>query len=133
MHVTRMSRRLHPSGLLSRRLVAGATAALTATALSTLLLATGAGGWHVATFAVMPDIALLVGIAPGLAKGQIHPRAVPLYNALHHLAGPALLAAAALLGLGMPWLAAALAWATHIAIDRAIGYGPRTAGGFQRA
>ena len=101
-------------------------------ALSALLIATRTGGWHVLAFAVMPDLALLVGIAPGLAKGQLHPRAVPLYNALHHPAGPILLAAASLLWLGIPWLAGALAWGLHIAIDRAVGYGPRTREGLQR-
>lgn len=122
-----------PAPSRSRRLLAGITAALTGTAIAALLRATGEGSWHVAAFAGMPDIALLVGIAPGLAKGQLHPRAVPLYNALHHPAGPIALALASLLGLGPSWLAGALAWATHIAIDRAVGYGPRTAEGFQRA
>ena len=49
------------------------------------------------------------------------------------VAGPLLLAIAGLLWLGPPWLVGALAWATHIAVDRALGYGPRTREGFRRA
>jgi hypothetical protein len=113
------------------RVIAASAALLLGGAMTALLRTTEGGGWHVAAFAVMPDIALLVGIAPGLAKGQLHPRAVPLYNALHHPAGPALLALASV-GLGAPWLAGALAWGIHIAVDRAVGYGPRTPEGFQR-
>ena len=30
------------------------------------------------------------------------------------------------------WLVGALAWALHVAIDRAVGYGLRTPDGFQR-
>lgn len=39
-------------------------------------------------FALAPDLAVLYGIAPGLARGQLHPRAVPIYNALHQFWGP---------------------------------------------
>jgi hypothetical protein len=120
-----------PAASLSRRLAGLAAAVLVAT-LATLLIVTDGGGWYALTFALMPDLALLAGIAPNLAKGQLHPRAVPLYNALHHPAGPILFALASLAGLGTPWLAAALAWGTHIAVDRAVGYGPRTREGFQR-
>jgi hypothetical protein len=31
------------------------------------------------------------------------------------------------------WLSAALGWALHIAIDRAVGYGLRGSDGFQRS
>jgi hypothetical protein len=51
---------------------------------------------------------------------------------VHRLAGPAALAAASI-WLGPEWLAGALAWAAHIAADRAVGYGLRDARGFQRA
>jgi hypothetical protein len=100
--------------------------------LAWLLIGPEGGGWHALVFGLMPDIALFAGIAPHLAKGQIHPRAVPLYNGLHHVAGPLLLGIAALLWLGTPWLAAAVAWGVHIALDRAVGYGPRTREGFIR-
>ena len=115
------------------RLAYGLLAALLGAALAAALIAPGGGGWQALGFALAPDLALVAGIAPGLARGQLHPRAVPLYNGLHHFAGPLLLGIAALVWLGVPWLAGALAWAVHIAVDRAVGYGPRTPEGFRRA
>ena len=88
--------------------------------------------WYAVAFAVAPDLALLAGYAPDLAKGQLHPRAVRLYNALHSFVGPAVLGIAALLVPGDAWLVAALAWALHISLDRSLGYGFRTPDGFQR-
>ncbi|MGD9573169.1 MAG: DUF4260 family protein [Thermoleophilia bacterium] len=112
---------------------AAAAALLAAGAVATWLLA-GSGGWIVLAFAIAPDLALPAGGGRGLDRGQLHPRAVPLYNALHRLWGPVVLAAVALAGL-LPaaWLAAALAWAAHIALDRAAGYGLRAPDGRQRA
>jgi hypothetical protein len=95
------------------------------------LLLAGPGAWQPWVFAVAPDLALFAGIGRGLAPGQLHPRAVPLYNALHRLVGPAALAVASI-WLGEVWLAAAMAWAAHVALDRAVGYGLRTPEGFQR-
>jgi len=80
---------------------------------------------------VLPDLPLLFGFTSSIAPGQLHPRAVPSYNAVHALPGPALLAASSLL-LGPAALAGALAWTAHIALDRAVGYGLRTPDGFQR-
>jgi hypothetical protein len=117
---------------LPARTLYGGLAAALGIALAAVLVDDHGGGWQALGFAIAPDLALFVGVAPGLARGQFHPRAVPLYNALHHVAGPTLLGIAALLVLGVPWLAGALAWAVHIAIDRAVGYGPRTPEGFQR-
>ena len=111
----------------------GLLALLFGAALIAALAAPGGGGRQALAFALLPDVALFAGIAPGLAGGRLHPRAVPLYNALHHLAGRLLLGIAALLWLGVLWLAGALAWAVHIAVDRAVGYGPRTPEGFRRA
>jgi hypothetical protein len=91
----------------------------------------GVGLWQLLAFAAAPDAALFVGIGANLDRGQLHPRAVPLYNALHRFGGPALLAASAF-WTGTPWLVAALAWAAHIAFDRALGYGLRDRQGFQR-
>lgn len=115
------------------RLAFGLLALLLGAALAATLVVLGGGGRQALAFVLLPDVALLAGIAPGLARGQLHPRAVPLYNVLHHPAGPLLLGVAALLWLGVPWLAGALAWGLHIAVDRAVGYGPRTPEGFQRA
>jgi len=109
----------------------GLLAAAFAGATITTLFATDASGWAALGFAVMPDVALIAGMSSGLEKGQLHPRAVPLYNALHSFVGPVALGAASL-ALGPTWLAAALAWGTHIAVDRAVGYGMRTPEGFQR-
>ena len=91
------------------------------------------GGWLALGFALMPDLGLLAGIDRGLEKGQLAPRAVPIYNALHRFVGPVVLAALVVTGiLPAVWLSAALGWALHIAIDRAVGYGFRGADGFQR-
>lgn len=119
-----------PSLDLSRKTY-GLLAAALAGATITTLVATDASGWAALGFAVMPDLALLAGMSSGLEKGRLHPRAVPLYNALHSFIGPVALGTASL-ALGPTWLAAALAWGTHIAVDRAVGYGMRTPEGFQR-
>jgi F0F1-type ATP synthase membrane subunit c/vacuolar-type H+-ATPase subunit K len=61
----------------------------------------------------------------GLARGQLHPRAVSLYNALHRFWGPLALAVAALAaGLPLGYVAGASAWGVHVAFDRAIGLRP---------
>jgi hypothetical protein len=107
--------------------------------LSTVLLATAiallvthdGGWWLFAAFIVAPDLALLAGMSPTLQKGQLHPRAVPLYNALHSFWGPAALALAGIV-LPLGAVIGALAWALHISIDRTVGYGMRTRDGFQR-
>ncbi|MGH3103140.1 MAG: DUF4260 family protein [Gaiellaceae bacterium] len=90
------------------------------------------GWWQLAVFGLGPDVALLFGAGAGLARGQLHPRAVPLYNALHRFWGPLVLDAAAVAA-GLPLGFAALAWGFHIAIDRSLGYGLRTPDGFQRS
>ena len=92
----------------------------------------GVGTWQLWAAFVLPDVALLAGAARGLQRGQLAPRAVPLYNALHHPAGPLLAVIVAAALLPDAWLAAALAWGAHVAMDRAAGYGLRTREGFQR-
>ena len=80
-----------------------------------------------------PISPVLYGIAPGLARGQLHPRAVPVYNALHRFWGPlafGILALAA--GLADGYLVGALPWALHVAFDRTIGLRLRSPDGFQR-
>jgi len=94
----------------------------------------GLAVWQLWFFALAPDLTFLFAGGANLQKGQIRPHAVPLYNAAHSLIGPALLAAVVLLLVGRgPWLAGALAWAAHIAADRASGFGPRASTGFQRS
>jgi hypothetical protein len=111
---------------------AALAAALLATAVY-LILDQGTGVWQFFAFGAAPDIALFAGIGTGLAKGQLHPRAVPLYNALHRFAGPAAFAVIAAAFLPAGCLVGAAAWGLHIAVDRLAGYGLRTPDGFQRA
>ena len=115
-----------------RRLAyAGLAAALLAAALFELVKH-DTGWWQFFAFGAAPDIALFLGAGTGLAKGQLRPRAVPLYNALHRFAGPIALAIVAIAALPLGYLVGALAWGLHIAVDRVAGYGLRTPDGFQR-
>jgi hypothetical protein len=96
-----------------------------------LAAAIATGPWYaVAAGAIAPDLTLALGA--GSAPGQLHPRAVPAYNAVHRFWGPATLVAAGAL-LSGAWIALGLAWGFHVALDRAVGYGLRDAHGFQRA
>jgi hypothetical protein len=125
--------RTAPARLPLRRV---ASAALTSVLLAALVLAVADNGsWAAALLgAVGPDIALLLGGGAGLARGQLHPRAVPFYNAAHRFWGPIALVAAASAGLvGPAFLVGGLAWALHVALDRTVGYGLRDRDGFQRA
>lgn len=76
-------------------------------------------------------MAVLCGIAPGLARGQLHPRCVRLHNALN-LGTVALIIVTTAAGPPRAWFAAGLAWAFHVAFDRAIGLRLRSPDGFQR-
>lgn len=102
---------------------------------ATVFEATKHGLWGPAALGLLgPDIALLYGAGRGVAGGgQLHPRAVPLYNLLHSYPLPVLVMAVAATGVvGLGWFALGLAWTTHIAVDRALGYGLRTRDGLQR-
>jgi hypothetical protein len=116
-----------------RRLLAGVAALALLAAAVVEMTKHGTGIWQFFAFGALPDLALLLGAGRGLAPGQLHPRAVALYNALHRAWGPLLLAALVAAGvLGTGFLVGALAWGLHIAIDRVAGYGLRTPDGFQR-
>ena len=116
-----------------RRLTYAGFAALLLVAIALELVRHGSGYWQLAAFGIGPDLALFYGAAAGLAKGQLHPRAVGLYNMLHRFWGPVALAALASAGLvPLGFLVGALAWALHVSLDRAVGYGLRTRDGFQR-
>ena len=94
----------------------------------------GTGYWQIAFFGLAPDLALVYGAAPDLAKGQLHPRAVWAYNLLHRYWLPVVLALLAAFGVvSLGYFIGALAWMFHISLDRAVGYGLRTRDGFQRA
>ena len=114
-------------------------AAVTAAALLGLAIAaftsTSAGWWVFAVFGLGPDLAFIAGIGQGVPveRGQMPSRAVPLYNALHRVGGPIVLTAAGLVPAVPGWvLVAGLTWGFHVAFDRALGYGLRTAGSRQR-
>jgi hypothetical protein len=116
-----------------RRFAYGALAGVLLAAAVFVIADRDTGWWQFFAFGAMPDIALFVGIAPGLARGQLHPRAVPLYNALHRFAAPAAFGILAAAFLPAGYLVGALAWGLHIAVDQVAGYGLRTPDGFQRA
>jgi hypothetical protein len=89
-------------------------------------------GWA-AIGLLAPDLSLLGGGGPGLAKGQLAARAVSRYNAVHRYWGPIALMLAALPdAVPLAVFIVGLSWATHIAVDRALGFGLRTPDGFQR-
>lgn len=91
------------------------------------------GYWQIVAFGLAPDLALVYGAGRGLARGQIHPRAVGLYNTVHRFWGPIALAALAALGVvSVGFFIGALTWAFHIALDRSLGYGLRSGDGYQR-
>ena len=89
--------------------------------------------WQLVAFAIAPDLALVFGAGPGLERGQLHPRAVPVYNAVHRLWVPAIVVAFMVVLQSPGWLAGGLAWIAHIAFDRSLGFGLRSPEGFQRA
>lgn len=125
-----------PSRTVRRR----ASVALVALLLAAIVLEAikhNTGYWQIAAFGLAPDLSLFYGASKGLAKGQLHPRAVGADNLTHRLWGPAAVLTVAAFGAafglaGIGFLIGALAWAFHIALDRAIGYGMRTHDGFQR-
>jgi hypothetical protein len=118
----------------ARRLGYGVLAAALLAAVVVLVVTSDATWWQALACGLGPDAALVLGVARGLARGQLHPRAVPLYNALHRVWGPLLLLVVAF-GASLPrgYAVGALAWAFHVALDRAVGYRLRSADGFQRA
>ena len=88
--------------------------------------------WPLVVFAMAPDLSLFVGMSRGLARGQLAPRAVPVYNAVHRYWAPAVLVLITFLVHSPEWVAAGLAWIAHISFDRSLGFGLRTPDGFQR-
>lgn len=106
---------------------AAAIAGLAALAGAVALL----GPWAFA-FWLAPDLTMLIGFSRELsAHGRLAPRTVPYYNAVHALPGPVVLLGVALAFLPV-LLGPALLWLSHVLIDRALGYGLRTADGRQR-
>ena len=117
-----------------RRLAYGVAAIALLVAAVATAIGSGTGYWQLAAFGLGPDVALFLGIGRGLERGRLHPRAVPLYNLLHRFWLPLALGIAAAVGLvSTGYLVAALIWAFHVSLDRAVGYGLRTRDGYQRA
>jgi hypothetical protein len=94
-----------------------------------LVMVAGSSAWQPWVFLIAPDVVLLAGISRGLNPGQLHPRAVKPYNALHMFAGPTALAVVSF-WLAPVWLGAALAWTAHVLFDRAVGFGLRDHAGY---
>ena len=93
--------------------------------------------WQFWIVALAPDVPLLAGGGRGLQRGQLHPRAVPFYNATHGLVGPlavTVIGAGTLLATGQTGvLVAGTAWLAHVCLDRACGFGLRDRSGFVRS
>jgi hypothetical protein len=84
-------------------------------------------------FGIVPHLPILLGFGRAHAPGQMPPRAVPLFNAMHHPVPPLVLAAVAAAGILPPfWLVGGLAWFSHIVVDLALDQGLRTAEGWRR-
>ena len=88
--------------------------------------------WPLVVFAMAPDLSFLVSMSTGLARGQLAPRAVPIYNAVHRYWVPVVLVVITFLVHSPEWVAAGLAWIAHISFDRSLGFGLRTPDGFQK-
>ncbi len=85
-------------------------------------------------FLIVPDLAMVIG-AGAAGKGKLSPKAVPYYNLLHRPWIPLavlVVYSAGLLGEWVPLFTAGLGWLTHIAADRAFGYGLRATDGSRR-
>ena len=98
---------------------------------STLAGQNGLGLLPLLLFGILPHLTVLTGIGQPHVRGQLAPRSVPLFNAMHHPVLPLALAALAAAGVLSPfWLVGALAWLAHIVVDWALGDGLRSADGF---
>ncbi len=117
-------------------------AALAVGAFGAGLILAGVATWQLWAFAIAPELLFLAGLGRGLRRGQLHPRAEPVYNAAHR-PRPPLVFGGTLGGLTLldvlrssvtiGWLAGACAWVAHIGLDRALGFGLRDRQGFQCA
>ena len=98
---------------------------------STLASQHGLGLLPLLVFGILPHLSVLAGIGQPHVRGQLAPRAVPLFNAMHYPPLPLAVAALGAAGVLSPfWLVGALAWLAHIVVDWALGDGLRSANGF---
>ena len=109
----------HPYGrALSGLLAAGALASAAALG--------GLATWTFWVGLLAPDVALFYDARNGgPAQGQLSPRAARLYNLLHHPGFALAVATAGAALANRPLLVAGLGWFAHIALDRALRFGPR--------
>ena len=111
-------------------LVPGIGLALVANAQSTSL---NIGLVPILLFGIVPHLPAMAGIALPHAHGQMPPRAVPLFNAMHQPAVPIVLLGLAATGVLTPfWLVGTLAWLGHIVADWGLANGLRTPEGYPR-
>ena len=84
-------------------------------------------------FGIVPHLTVLLGIGQPHARGQLAPRAVPLFNTMHQPVLPLAVLGLAVAGVLPPfWLVGALAWLSHIVVDWGFGNGLRTADGYRQ-
>ena len=83
----------------------------------------GASWWLFAALILLPDVSF-AGYLVNTRVGAI------AYNMLHVTLGPLILGALGFLLPSFDLIAAALIWAVHIGIDRALGYGLKYGAGF---
>ena len=93
----------------------------------------GLGLVPVLVFGIVPHLTVLLGIGQPHGRGQLAPRAVLPFNAMHHPGLPLGVLGLAVAGI-LPevWLVGALAWLGHIVVDLGFGDGLRTADGWRR-
>ncbi len=129
---TRSVGRLRPPRLRPRHLwlVPGLGIALFANAQASTL---HVGLVPLLVFGIVPHLTVLLGIGQPHARGQLAPRAVPLFNILHQPVLPLAVLGLAAAGILPPfWLVGTLAWLSHIVADWGFGSGLRTADGYLR-
>lgn len=109
-------------------LIPGLAVAVYASTLSSHL---GVGLLPLLVFGIVPHLSVLVGLGQPRARGQLAPRAVGIFNAMHHPVLPLGAVALGALDVLSPfWLVGALAWLGHIVVDWGLGDGLRSADGF---
>ena len=94
---------------------------------------TGVSGWWVAIGLLAPDLLPLLAFRRPEQTGRMPRAMVPFYNATHSVIGPFVLLGIAAVLLSIVAAVVAGAWLTHIVVDRAVGYGLRSADGQNRS
>jgi hypothetical protein len=109
-------------------LIPGLAVAIYASTLGNQL---GLGLVPLLVFGIVPHLSVLLGLGQPHVRGQLAPRAVPIFNAMHHPALPLGMVGIAAAGVLSPfWLVGGLAWLAHIVVDWGLGDGLRSADGF---